>query len=48
MMNKKWSVYESNRHHKDKERSVKTTLGLIWWIMFGKPKYIVTINRMQR
>lgn len=43
----KWSVYESNKQHENRERSIKTTSELIWWLMFGKPRYIVTINRLK-
>ena len=40
-----WAVYESNKQHGDRHREVKTTSALIWWILFGKPNYIVTINK---
>jgi len=43
----KWSVYQSNKEHEDRERMVLGTFELLVWLLFGSPKYIVTINRMK-
>ena len=40
-----WSVHQSNKQHQDKSNDIKTTSQLVWWILFGKPDYIVTINK---
>ena len=42
-----WSVYESDKDYDNKERRIMSTAGLIWWLLFGKPNYIVTINKMR-
>lgn len=40
-----WSVHQSNKQHEDKHNDIKTTSQLIWWLLFGNPNYIVTVNK---
>jgi hypothetical protein len=40
-----WNVYMSDKDHSNQERMVVTTPWLVWFLVFGEKRYIVTINK---
>ena len=40
-----WNVYMSEKDHTGQERMIVSTPWLVWFLIFGDKKYIVTINK---